>query len=73
MDITWNLAFSFPELLSITKVFVETKVETVVLEVLLILPMAEVPPEHFRRMEPNLLETVLLCPGVVDECPQRML
>lgn len=47
MDITWNLAFSFSELLSITKVFVETEVETVVLAVLLILPMAEVPPEHF--------------------------
>lgn len=53
MDITWNLAFSFSELLFITKVFLETKVETVVLAVLLILPKAEVPPEHFQRMEPN--------------------
>lgn len=65
MDITWNLAFSFSELLFITKVFVEAKVETVVLAVFLILPMAEVPPEHFQRIEPNYIGE---SPAVASSC-----
>lgn len=63
MDVTWNLAFSFSELLFITKVFVKT--EVVVLAALLILPMAEVPPEHFQRIEPSYIGE---SPAVSSSC-----